>query len=103
MLPGFRFLFGAIVLSMSVLVFGLGAAALLRAAHEEFANVPSRRAPPARVFAPRSAPPRQPAADRGAAAGRPGGRGEGPEQRPSDDRAAGARRRGHAAGRAREA
>ena len=28
MLPGFRFLFAAIVLSMSVLVFGLGAAAL---------------------------------------------------------------------------
>jgi hypothetical protein len=43
MLPGFRFLFTAIVLSMSVLVFGLGAAALLRAAHEEFANLPSRR------------------------------------------------------------
>ena len=38
MLPGFRFLFAAIVLSMSVLVFGLGAAALLRAAHEEFAS-----------------------------------------------------------------
>ena len=31
MLPGFRFLFAAIVLSTSVLVFGLGAAALLRA------------------------------------------------------------------------
>ena len=43
MLPGFRFLFTAIVLSMSVLIFGLGAAALLRAAHEEFANLPSRR------------------------------------------------------------
>jgi hypothetical protein len=43
MLPGFRFLFTAIVLSMSILVFGLGAAALLRAAHEEFANLPSRR------------------------------------------------------------
>ena len=51
MLPGFRFLFAAIVLSMSVLVFGLGAAALLRAAHEEFANLPSRRAPPEPVFA----------------------------------------------------
>ena len=38
MLPGFRFLFAAIVLSMSVLVFGLGAAALLRAAHEEVAS-----------------------------------------------------------------
>ena len=41
MLPGFRFLFAAIVLSMSILVFGLGAAALLRAAHEEFASNPS--------------------------------------------------------------
>jgi hypothetical protein len=41
MLPGFRFLFAAIVLSMSILIFGLGAAALLRAAHEEFASVPS--------------------------------------------------------------
>lgn len=51
MLPGFRFLFAAIVLSTSVLVFGLGAAALLRAAHEEFANLPTRRAPPAPVFA----------------------------------------------------
>ncbi|NOJ38189.1 hypothetical protein [Bradyrhizobium australiense] len=51
MLPGFRFLFTAIVLSMSVLVFGLGAAALLRAAHEEFANLPSRRAAPEPMFA----------------------------------------------------
>jgi hypothetical protein len=50
MLPGFRFLFTAIVLSMSVLVFGLGAAALLRAAHEEFASLPSRRAPPEPIF-----------------------------------------------------
>src|SRR5204862_2469976 len=51
MLPGFRFLFTAIVLSMSILVFGLGAAALLRAAHEEFANLPSRRATPEPMFA----------------------------------------------------
>jgi cytoskeletal protein RodZ len=51
MLPGLRFLFGAIVLSMSVLVFGLGAAALLRAAHEEFASMPSRRPPPETIFA----------------------------------------------------
>ncbi len=41
MLPGFRFLFAAIVFSMSILVFGLGAAALLRAAHEQFASNPS--------------------------------------------------------------
>jgi hypothetical protein len=51
MLPGFRFLFAAIVLSMSMLVFGLGAAALLRAAHEEFASTPSWHASPEPVFA----------------------------------------------------
>jgi hypothetical protein len=51
MLPGFRFLFSAIILSMSVLIFGLGAAALLRSAHEEFANLPSRRATPEPMFA----------------------------------------------------
>jgi hypothetical protein len=45
MLPGFRFLLAALLLSISVLVFGLGAAALLRAAHEEVASVPSRRVP----------------------------------------------------------
>jgi len=57
MLPGFRFLFAAIVLSMSILVFGLGAAALLRAAHEQFASIPSRWAPPEPVFAkPNEAP-----------------------------------------------
>lgn len=51
MLPGFRFLFAAIVLSMSILVFGLGAAALLRTAHEEFASNPSWRAAPEAAFA----------------------------------------------------
>ncbi len=51
MLPGFRFLFAAIVLSMSILVFGLGAAALLRAAHEEVASNPSWRAAPEVMFA----------------------------------------------------
>jgi hypothetical protein len=54
MLPGFRFLFAAIVLSMSVLVFGLGAAALLRAAHEEFASNSSWRAAPETTFAQQS-------------------------------------------------
>jgi len=44
MLPGFRFLFAAIMLSMSLLIFGLGAAALLRAAHESFASNSSWRA-----------------------------------------------------------
>ena len=51
MLPGFRFLVAAIILSMSILVFGLGAAALLRAAHEEVASRPSWRAAPETVFA----------------------------------------------------
>ena len=69
MLPGFRFLFAAIVLSMSVLVFGLGAAALLRAAHEEFASNPSWRAPPEPVFA----QPNDPPADAGHAAPRTAG------------------------------
>ena len=57
MLPGFRFLFAAIVLSVSVLIFGLGAAALLRAAHEQFASIPSRRTPPAQVFTRQNDPP----------------------------------------------
>ncbi|HLX17770.1 MAG TPA: hypothetical protein VKS24_21475 [Bradyrhizobium sp.] len=51
MLPGFRFLFAAIVLSLSLLVFGLGAAALLRAAHEEFASNPAWRTAPEVKFA----------------------------------------------------
>jgi hypothetical protein len=51
MLPGFRFLLAAIVSSMSLLVFGLGAAALLRAAHEEFSSTPSWRAAPETMFA----------------------------------------------------
>jgi len=51
MLPGFRFLFAAVMFSMSILVFGLGAAALLRAAHEEFASNPSWRAAPEVMFA----------------------------------------------------
>lgn len=54
MLPGFRFLFAAIVLSMSIMVFGLGAAALLRAAHEEFASNPSWHATPETTFAQQS-------------------------------------------------
>jgi hypothetical protein len=57
MLPGFRFLFAAIVLSMSVLIFGLGAAALLRAAHEQFASIPSRRPLPEPVFTRKDEPP----------------------------------------------
>ena len=51
MLPGFRFLLAAIVLSTSMLVFGLGAAALLRAAHEQFASNPSWHTAPEATFA----------------------------------------------------
>ena len=52
MLPGFRFLFAAILLSTSILVFGLGAAALLRASHEQYANNPSwRNGPQEQMFA----------------------------------------------------
>jgi hypothetical protein len=54
MLPGFRFILAAIMLSLSVLIFGLGAAALLRSAHEEFVSLPSWRAPPETVFAQRA-------------------------------------------------
>ena len=50
MLPGLRFFFAAVILSMSLLVFGLGAAALLRSAHEEVANLPARRAPAPAIF-----------------------------------------------------
>ncbi|WGR95701.1 hypothetical protein MTX20_18410 [Bradyrhizobium sp. ISRA435] len=44
-------MFAAIVLATSLLVFGLGAAALFRAAHEEFASIPARQAPPEPQFA----------------------------------------------------
>ena len=50
MLPGFRFLLAATFLSGSMLVFGLGAVAMLRAAHEEFASNPSWRAAPEPKF-----------------------------------------------------
>lgn len=56
MLPGFRFLLGAIVLCFSILVFGLGAAALFRAAHEEFASRPSWRATPGTMLAQQNEP-----------------------------------------------
>jgi hypothetical protein len=64
MLPGFRFLFAAIVLSMSALVFGFGAAALLRTAHEEFASTPSWQPAPETRFA-QSRPAAPPAAQPG--------------------------------------
>jgi hypothetical protein len=50
MLPGIRFLFAAFVLSMSLLVFGFGATALLRSAHQEVSSLPIRRTPPETVF-----------------------------------------------------
>jgi hypothetical protein len=56
MLPSFRFLFAAIVFSMSILVFGLGAAALLRTAHEEFASNPFWHGPPEKTFPQQSEP-----------------------------------------------
>jgi len=61
MLPGFRFLFAAILLSTSILVFGLGAAALLRASHEQYVNNPSwRNGPQEQKFAQVSEPTQQP-------------------------------------------
>jgi hypothetical protein len=51
MLPGFRFLFAATMLAISILVFGLGAAALLRAAHEQFAGNTAWHAAPDATFA----------------------------------------------------
>ncbi len=59
MLPGIRFLLAAIVLSMSILVFALGAAALLRAAHEEFASTPAWRVAPEPKFARQNEPARE--------------------------------------------
>jgi hypothetical protein len=57
MLPGFRFLFAAILLSTSILVFGLGVAALLRATHEQYVSNPSwRNGPQEKVFAQVSEP-----------------------------------------------
>lgn len=58
MLPGVRFLFAAILISTSLLVFALGAAALLRATHDQFVSNPSwRSGPQEQVFA-RAEPPR---------------------------------------------
>src|SRR5947207_7431032 len=56
MLPGLRFLFVAIVLSLSMMIFGLGAAALLRAAHQEVASLPARHVQPETVFAQQTTP-----------------------------------------------
>jgi len=50
MLPGLRFLCAAVVLAVSSAIFGMGATALLRSAHEEFASLPNRGLPPTAVF-----------------------------------------------------
>lgn len=57
MLPGIRILFAIVVLSVSVLVFGLGAAAFLRAAHENLSSTPAYR-PIETAYAPRVEMPR---------------------------------------------
>lgn len=60
MLPGFRFLLAAILVSTSILVFGLGAASLLRASHEQYVSNPSwRNGPQEQMFA-QSPEPAQP-------------------------------------------
>lgn len=56
MLPGFRFLLATVILAASVLVFGLGAAALLRAAHEEFASLAATSLPAPRLVQPHLPP-----------------------------------------------
>ncbi len=50
MLPGLRILFAAVVLTLSVVVFGLGAAAMLRAAHENAVAELTARSAPDPVF-----------------------------------------------------
>ena len=45
MLPGLRFLFAASLLAASVLVFGMGAIALLRASHQQVANLSTQPVP----------------------------------------------------------
>lgn len=61
MLPGLRFFLSTLVLAISVLIFGLGAAALLRATHDEFASLPALRMaapqPPPRGLQAAAAPP----------------------------------------------
>jgi len=56
MLPGLRFLFAAVVLTTSMLVFGLGAAALLRASHDRFVTTSRIRSAPPPMYAEHSEP-----------------------------------------------
>lgn len=46
MLPDLRFMLATVLVAFAVVIFGLGAAALLRAAHEDFASLPARHLPP---------------------------------------------------------
>lgn len=57
MLPGIRFLCAAVALAVSLVIFGMGAAALLRSAHEEFASLPNHRPPPVPDFGRQPDPP----------------------------------------------
>lgn len=55
MLPGFRFIFAATILSLSLVIFGLGAAGLLRSTHGKYIGQSIRRAelayyPPQQTF-----------------------------------------------------
>ena len=52
MLPGLKILFATVVLSIAVLIFGLGAAALLRSAHDDFVSMPSWRLAQQPMFLP---------------------------------------------------
>lgn len=53
MLPGFRFLAATVLLTVSIVVFALGAAALLRSTHGEFAGTQFTRATQEPLFAQR--------------------------------------------------
>jgi len=61
MLPGLRILFALVVLSFAILIFGFGAIALLRTAHEDFASQPTWqpgwRSPREVAMLPRTDPP----------------------------------------------
>ena len=71
MLPGFRFLFAATLFTMSILVFGLGATALLRAAHEQFASNSSWHAAPEATFTQQVEAPRETSRETAREASRP--------------------------------
>jgi hypothetical protein len=45
MLPGLRFLCASVILAVAIVTFALGAAALLRATHENFVSLPAWKSP----------------------------------------------------------